>query len=80
MKEQSPVFFVFVECVSDLVKQNPLSFEFGQELLLYLAFQCYIKQTGTFLFDCECDRNIQQVGLLTNSVFDDWDQWKTQEI
>ncbi|CAL5999236.1 Myotubularin-like_protein [Hexamita inflata] len=78
-KEQAPIFFMFLEAVYNVIKQNVEQFEFDQDFLLYLAFQCWNRQTGTFLFDCECDRQVNMAQQLSNSVFDDVDQWKVRE-
>ncbi|RDD47442.1 Myotubularin-related protein 3, partial [Trichoplax sp. H2] len=49
--EQSPVFLQWLDCVHQLMKQFPCSFEFNEALLIKLAYHSYSCLFGTFLFN-----------------------------
>ena len=54
--ERSPIFIQFLDCVHQLLKQFPTSFQFNNKLLLFLAHHVYTCKFGTFLFDNERTR------------------------
>lgn len=49
--ERSPIFIQWIDCVYQLVKQFPNSFQFNIKLLTFLAHEVYTCKFGTFLFD-----------------------------
>lgn len=55
LKFTSPIFQQFLDCVYQLIIQNPASFEFNEKFLLRLVYHLYSCQYGSFLFDCEKD-------------------------
>lgn len=60
-EQRSPVFIQYLDCVRQLLIQFPLHFEYNQELLLFLAEEVYLNKYGTFLGNCERDRDNLQV-------------------
>lgn len=56
LKETSPVFHQFLDCVWQLHRQFPQRFEFSPALLCELHHHLYSCQFGTFLYNCERDR------------------------
>ena len=55
--EYSFIFLMFLDCVWQLIQQYPLSFQYREDLLLYLINSCYSCQYGTFVVTCCKDRN-----------------------
>jgi myotubularin-related protein 6/7/8 len=62
LKEISPVFHQFLECVWQVQRQFPERFEFNEEYLLDLYHHLYACQFGTFLFNSERDRRVPDGG------------------
>ena len=58
LKEISPVFHQFLDCVRQIQRQFPDRFEFNEDFLLDLHYHLHACQFGTFLFNCERDRRI----------------------
>ncbi|KZS88382.1 phosphatases II [Sistotremastrum niveocremeum HHB9708] len=56
VKETSPVFHQFLECVRQLQRQFPQRFEFNTYFLEKLYYHLYSCQFGTFLFNNERER------------------------
>eukprot|EP00009_Paramoeba_aestuarina_P001791 CAMPEP_0201506600 /NCGR_PEP_ID=MMETSP0161_2-20130828/504_1 /ASSEMBLY_ACC=CAM_ASM_000251 /TAXON_ID=180227 /ORGANISM="Neoparamoeba aestuarina, Strain SoJaBio B1-5/56/2" /LENGTH=663 /DNA_ID=CAMNT_0047900741 /DNA_START=270 /DNA_END=2261 /DNA_ORIENTATION=- len=54
--ERSPVFLQFVDCVWQITQQFPTAFEFSENLLLDMLEALYSCRFGTFLFNCEKER------------------------
>lgn len=77
LKETSPVFHQFLECVRQIQRQHPTRFEFNERYLEKLHYHLYSCQFGTFLYNCERDRRVapdatsQPPYLRTHSVWDD---------
>jgi len=55
--ERAPVWLQWLECVSFLVRQFPGAFEFGDELLVFLADAGCSARFGTLLADSERQRH-----------------------
>lgn len=73
--QRSPIFFQFLDCVAQLVRQVPERFEFKDTLLAELLRLAYAGTTGTFLFSSESDRVTSKGGAkppsqTTPSVWD----------
>ncbi|TDL25030.1 phosphatases II [Rickenella mellea] len=62
LKETSPVFHQFLECVRQIQRQFPERFEFNSRFLEQLHYHLYSCQFGTFLFNCERDRRVGEGG------------------
>lgn len=58
LKETSPVFHQFLECVRQIQRQFPERFEFNERFLRRLHYHLYACQFGTFLFNNERDRRV----------------------
>jgi myotubularin-related protein 6/7/8 len=56
LKEISPVFHQFLECVFNLQLQNPKRFEFNSKLLERIFYNVYSCRFGTFLFNTASER------------------------
>uniref|UniRef100_A0A915KWG7 phosphatidylinositol-3,5-bisphosphate 3-phosphatase n=1 Tax=Romanomermis culicivorax TaxID=13658 RepID=A0A915KWG7_ROMCU len=55
-KEISPIFLQFLDCVHQLMRQYPLTFEFNERFLAMLYDAAVSCQFGTFLVNCQKDR------------------------
>ena len=62
LKEISPVFHQFLECVYQIMRQYPTRFEFNEDYLLDIHYHLYSCQFGTFLFNCERERRTSPGG------------------
>ncbi|CAO1631956.1 unnamed protein product [Parajaminaea phylloscopi] len=56
IKEASPVFTQFLDCVWQIMRQNPQRFEFNQAWLVALHRELYECRFGTFLCNSERER------------------------
>ncbi|KAJ8523095.1 hypothetical protein ONZ45_g360 [Pleurotus djamor] len=56
VKETSPTFHQFLECIYQLQRQFPNRFEFNERFLRKLHYHLYSCQYGTFLFNTERER------------------------
>jgi hypothetical protein len=68
--QRSPIFLQFLDCVYQLTSQYPDQFEFTETYLVRLAESLYTCQYGTFLANCEAERN----KLLTVPIWADLGQ------
>lgn len=62
LKEISPVFHQFLECVRQIQRQYPERFEFNGRFLEQIHYHLYSCQFGTFLFNCERERRASDGG------------------
>ncbi|KLO10552.1 phosphatases II [Schizopora paradoxa] len=62
LKETSPVFHQFLECVRQIQRQFPDRFEFNARYLEQIHYHLYSCQFGTFLFNCERERRLGEGG------------------
>ena len=62
LKETSPVFHQFLECVRQVQRQFPERFEFNERYLHQLYYHLYSCQFGTFLWNNERERRIDEAG------------------
>eukprot|EP00602_Paraphysomonas_sp_CaronLab_P004242 CAMPEP_0185028042 /NCGR_PEP_ID=MMETSP1103-20130426/13482_1 /TAXON_ID=36769 /ORGANISM="Paraphysomonas bandaiensis, Strain Caron Lab Isolate" /LENGTH=831 /DNA_ID=CAMNT_0027562281 /DNA_START=33 /DNA_END=2528 /DNA_ORIENTATION=+ len=53
----SPIFFQFLDCMHQLVRQFPHYFEYSTRYLLVIADHIFSCRFGTFLGNCESDRD-----------------------
>ncbi|GKT24052.1 Myotubularin family like protein [Aduncisulcus paluster] len=70
-KDVSFVFIQWLEGVYQCMVQWPDYFEFNTDLLLFIANAALSSRYGTFLFDNEQDRAVNDIPLRTLSVWDD---------
>lgn len=55
-RQEAPVFLLFLDCVWQILRQFPCSFEFNEGFLVLLFEHAYASQFGTFLGNCAADR------------------------
>ncbi|KIJ69078.1 hypothetical protein HYDPIDRAFT_36171 [Hydnomerulius pinastri MD-312] len=64
VKETSPAFHQFLECIRQLQRQYPERFEFNERFLRTLHYHLYSCQFGTFLYNCERERRAGEEGIV----------------
>jgi len=62
LKETSPIFHQFLECVRQVQRQFPERFEFNERFLHQLYYHLYSCQFGTFLWNNEKERRVDEAG------------------
>lgn len=77
LKFTSPIFQQFLDCVYQLIIQNPSSFEFNEKFLLRLVYHLYSCQYGSFLFDCERDLVDSDAPNRTQCV---WNYFRSRKV
>ncbi|KAG0254420.1 hypothetical protein DFQ27_006854 [Actinomortierella ambigua] len=71
IRETSPVFQQFLDCVHQIMYQFPARFEFNEDFLVELHYHVYSCQFGNFLFNCEREREMRyQAAAKTKSIWD----------
>ncbi|KZT71382.1 phosphatases II [Daedalea quercina L-15889] len=85
LKETSPVFHQWLECVRQVQRQFPERFEFNERFLRQLHYHLYSCQFGTFLFNTERERRVGEAGNpppcdRTISVWDFFNSPPEQEL
>lgn len=68
-KNQQPTFLLFLDCVQQLHYQFPCSFEFTTQMLIILFEHSYFSQFGTFLGNCDADREKMEIARKTTSLW-----------
>lgn len=76
LKFSSPIFQQFLDCIYQLLTQNPTLFEFNERFLRRLVYHVYSCQYGTFLYNNEKDRLEFEVDKKTRSV---WDYFRSRK-
>jgi myotubularin-related protein 6/7/8 len=56
LKEQSPIFLQFLECIWQLSNQFPCAFEFNEKFLITIHEHLHSCQFGTFVGNCQKER------------------------
>ena len=69
MLQEGPTFTVFLDCVHQLQKQFPLSFEFNDKLLVEMQHHAYGSEFGTFMCNNEKERHVCSVRTKTTSLW-----------
>lgn len=64
--DRSPIFIQFIDCVWQIMQDQPRAFEFNEKLLLIILHHIYTCQYGTFLLDSEFER--EKCGLKSRTV------------
>lgn len=67
--DRSPIFIQFIDCVWQVMQDQPRVFEFNEKLLLTILEHIYTCQFGTFLMDSDYDR--EKYVRLTSFIFFD---------
>jgi hypothetical protein len=57
LKERSPIFFQFLDCVHQLLEHYPNAFEFNHSLLLFLVDAMYSMAFTDFRYNCHRERH-----------------------
>ncbi|KAG0018782.1 hypothetical protein BGZ82_000329 [Podila clonocystis] len=70
IRETSPVFHQFLDCVFQTMSQHPDRFEFNEDFLIQLHYHVYSCQFGNFLFNCEKDRRQYLASTKCSSIWD----------
>lgn len=68
--ERLPIFHQFLDCVYQIMRQHPTSFEFNSRFLKRLFYHHHSCQYGTFLCDLESEMQKHDIRKLTVSVWD----------
>lgn len=68
-KSAASTFVLFLDCVYQLHFQFPFSFEFGTQMLILLFEHSFFSSYGTFLGDCEHDRETMKLHKKTTSLW-----------
>eukprot|EP01119_Soliformovum_irregulare_P018406 TRINITY_DN5632_c0_g1_i1.p1 TRINITY_DN5632_c0_g1~~TRINITY_DN5632_c0_g1_i1.p1 ORF type:complete len:988 (-),score=239.78 TRINITY_DN5632_c0_g1_i1:39-2960(-) len=69
VNEESPIFVMFVDCVWQIWKQYPCSFQFNEHFLITILDHLYSCRFGTFLYSCEKERREAEIKIRTNSLW-----------
>lgn len=67
--EISPVFLQWIDCVWQLLVQFPSAFEFNERYLMLVIDHLYSCRFGTFLYDSERERVVEEARRPTNSLW-----------
>ncbi|KAF9961980.1 hypothetical protein BGZ70_008160 [Mortierella alpina] len=70
IRETSPIFHQFLDCVFQTMSQHPTRFEFNEYFLTQLHYHVYSCQFGNFLFNCEKDRRQYMASTKCTSIWD----------
>lgn len=67
--ERSPLFVQFIDCVWQMTRQFPAAFEFNELFLVTVLDHLYSCLFGTFLYNSEQERTVQEVQSKTISLW-----------
>lgn len=56
--QRAPIFPQWLDCVHQLISQFPHHFQFNEHMLLEIGDALYTCEYGTFLYDCDKDRQL----------------------
>lgn len=68
-KWEAPTFLLFLDCVWQILRQFPCSFQFNERFLITLFEHAYASQFGTFLCNDECERSKLKLQQKTLSLW-----------
>ncbi|XP_061610463.1 myotubularin-related protein 9 isoform X1 [Phyllopteryx taeniolatus] len=68
-RQEAPVFLLFLDCVWQILRQFPCSFQFGEAFLVLLFEHAYSSQFGTFLGSSAAERAKLSVSEKTVSLW-----------
>ncbi|KAG6333230.1 hypothetical protein ID866_5865 [Astraeus odoratus] len=66
VKETSPSFHQFLECLRQIQRQYPERFEFNERFLRTIHYHLYSCQYGTFLYNSERERRRGEEGIVAS--------------
>jgi hypothetical protein len=67
--DNSPIFFQFLDCVWQLTNQFPTAFEYNDAMLLDVADNLWSCRFGTFLLNCDRERDDMDLSKKTTSLW-----------
>eukprot|EP01112_Ceratiomyxa_fruticulosa_P022742 TRINITY_DN8436_c0_g1_i1.p1 TRINITY_DN8436_c0_g1~~TRINITY_DN8436_c0_g1_i1.p1 ORF type:complete len:568 (+),score=83.75 TRINITY_DN8436_c0_g1_i1:227-1930(+) len=67
--QRAPIFLQFLDCVWQLTRQFPMSFEFNEKFLVFVADHSYSGIFGTFFYDCESERQKHRIKDTSQSLW-----------
>ncbi|RWS30560.1 Myotubularin-related protein 8-like protein [Leptotrombidium deliense] len=79
-KEVAPVFTQFIDCTWQIMQQFPYHFEFNEKFLLILHDHVYSCQFGTFIGNCDKERNDLMMKSRTYSLWAYFDSQRSEFI
>mmetsp|Transcript_10506 Transcript_10506/g.17615 ORF Transcript_10506/g.17615 Transcript_10506/m.17615 type:complete len:568 (-) Transcript_10506:33-1736(-) len=68
-EQRSPVFIQYLDCVRIFIEHYPTHFEYNKQLLLFIAENVMSNKFGTFLGNCEQDRDLLKLRNRTQSIW-----------
>lgn len=74
-KNEAPVFLLFLDCVWQILRQFPCSFQFNEHFLVTLFEHAYASQFGTFLGNSAAERSVIHFHSPTLTFADESDLW-----
>ncbi|KAL8184854.1 UNVERIFIED_CONTAM: hypothetical protein K2H54_030875 [Gekko kuhli] len=75
-RDESPVFLLFLDCVWQLLRQFPQSFEFTEAYLLALHDSTWVPFLSTFLFNCQWERGRNNQHRFLNQLYTPINGWR----
>ncbi|KAL7977925.1 hypothetical protein Chor_004912, partial [Crotalus horridus] len=75
-QDESPVFFLFLDSVWQLLQQFPQSFEFTEAYLMAVYDSCFIPFSSTFLFNCQWERSRKNQNRFLNQIYTPINGWQ----
>ncbi|XP_015674243.1 myotubularin-related protein 11 [Protobothrops mucrosquamatus] len=75
-QDESPVFFLFLDSVWQLLQQFPQSFEFTEAYLMAVYDSCFIPFSSTFLFNCQWERSRKNQNRFLNQIYTPMNGWQ----
>lgn len=78
LRETAPVFTQFLDAVWQIFNQYPTEFEFNEEYLITIHDHLYSCQFGTFVGNCEKERNELKISDQTYSLWAYLDSYKDE--
>jgi len=67
--QKAPIFVQFIDSVWQLMRQYPFTFEFNDQLLMFILYHLFSCLYGTFLCNSERDRIIDGIPTKTASLW-----------
>nr|DBA25482.1 TPA: hypothetical protein GDO54_009862 [Pyxicephalus adspersus] len=67
-KWEAPTFLLFLDCVWQILRQFPCSFQFNERFLVTLFEQAYASQFGTFLCNNEYERSVLRLNAYEEMI------------
>lgn len=68
-REMAPVFTQFLDVIWQITQQHPCAFEFNERFLITINDFVYNAQFGTFLCNCQMERNEMRLSERTYSAW-----------